>query len=138
MPRFIRIWLFSTLISFTALGMWKGLEWYYNRGSEDDPPIVLTSVDLALSYEQDTSFSALLYNGKYVLLTGVITNKGDAGDYYTVNLEGSSYFSIDLSFYDIDEIALLNDINIGDTITVMGKVLGLNLLYIQITDCSLE
>ena len=138
MPRFIRIWLFSTLISFTALGMWKGLEWYYNRDSEDIPPIVLTSDELALSYEQDASFSALLYNGEYVLITGVVTNMGDAGSYYTVNLKGADYYNIDLSFYDVNEIAELSFINIGDTITVMGKVVNLNILYISVTDCTLE
>ena len=138
MPRFIKIWLFSTLISFTALGMWKGLEWYYNKDSEDVLPIEITALDLALSYEQDTSISSLLYEGNYVLLTGIVTNMGDAGAYYTVNLQGSNYYDIDLSFYDVDEIVLLSDINIGDIITVSGLVIGLNLLYIQITDCALE
>ncbi len=138
MPRFIKIWLFSTLISFTALGMWKGLEWYYNRDSEDVAPIEITALDLALSYEQDAYYSSLLYEGNYVLLTGIVTNMGDAGAYYTVNLQGSSYYNIDLSFFDVDEIALLSDINNGDIITVSGLVIGPNLLYIQITDCVLE
>ena len=138
MPRFIKIWLFSTLISFTALGMWKGIEWYYNRGLEDVPPIVITSEELALSYEQDTSFSTIEYNGEYVLLTGVVTSKVDENSYYSVSLEGASYYNINLNFYDVDEIDLLNSVNIGDTITISGMVIGVNLLSIQITDCSIE
>ena len=137
MPRFIRFWLFSTLLSLTALGMWKGMEWYYNKDNEDLPPIVMTAEDLAESYEGDVSLSGYLYEGKYVVITGVISNMGDAGAYYTVNLEGNIY-DIDLSFYDLDEIAKLNDLNIGDTITVRGKVEGLNIIYIQITDCTIE
>ncbi len=137
MRRFIKIWLFSALLSFTALGMWKGIEWYYSRDAEDVPPIVITAEDLASAYENDLSSSSRIYEGNYVLITGVVSNKGDAGNYYTVNLVGN-IFIIDLSFYDSAEIAKLNDIDIGDTITVKGKVEGNYAIYIQITNCKIE
>ncbi len=137
MPRFIKMWLFSALISFTALGMWKGIEWYYTRDIEDVPPIVVNAVDLAELYETDILEATTTYEGKIVIITGVVTNKGDAGSYYTVNLQGNIY-GIDLSFFDFIEISKLSDIEIGDTITVIGEVEGLNLIYVSITNCKIE
>ena len=138
MPRFIKMWLFSALISFTALGMWKGIEWYYTRDIEDVAPIVISAEDLAKSYEDITTNSSAIYDGNYVLLTGEVTNIGDAGGYYTVNLKGALFYNIDLSVYDLDEIAKLNDINTGDIITINGKVIGLNYVYISITNITIE
>ena len=137
MPRFLKMWLFSTLLSFTALGMWKGIEWYYTRDIEELPPIVVTAEDLALAYEDVLGNASDIYDGNYVIITGVVTNMGDAGAYYTVNLDGNIY-NIDLSFYDIDEIAKLDDIHRGDIITVLGKVDGLNYLYISISNCIIQ
>ncbi len=137
MPKLIKIWLFSALISFTAILMWKGIEWYYDRDTVEETPITITAEDLALSYESDLALSNNLYTGHIVVLSGVVSNIGDAGAYYTVNLVGNIYY-IDLSFFDVDEIAKLDDIDIGDTITIRGKVEGLNLIYVSITDCIIE
>lgn len=137
MPRFVKMWLFSTLISFTALGMWKGIEWYYTRDVEEVPPIVITAEDLALAYEKEPGTSSLLYDGNIVILTGKVSNKGDAGSYYTVNLEGNIY-DIDLSFFDSAEISKLNDIAIGEIITIRGEVMGLNYVYVSVTNCTIE
>ncbi len=137
MPRIIKLWLFSTLLSFTAIGMWKGIEWYYTRDSEADIPIIVSAEDIALSYESDEAYADSLYAGKNVIMTGVVSNIGDAGAYFTVNLIGNIYH-IDLSFYDPGEIAKLANINNGDTITIRGRVIGLNLIYVSITNCSIE
>lgn len=137
MPRIVKVWLFSTLISFTAIGMWKGLEWYYDKDSESEAPIIISAEDLATAYENNDTVASITYDGKTVLMTGVVTNKGDAGAYYTVNLRGNVY-QIDLSFNDSSEIIKLADIDIGDTITIRGRIEGLNIIYITISNCSLE
>lgn len=137
MPRIIKMWLFSALISFTAILMWKGIEWYYDRDTVEEAPITITALDLALSYESDLELSNTLYTGRKVIMSGVVSNKGDAGAYYTVNLVGNIYH-IDLSFFDSDEIDELDNISIGDTITIRGNIEGLNLIYVSITDCSID
>lgn len=138
MPRFIKMWLFSALISFTALGMWKGIEWYYSRDIEETAPIVVTATDLANAYDVSEGNASATYDGKYVVITGVITNMGSASNYYTVNLESNIYIEIDLIIESQTEIAKLASVGIGDTITVKGKVIGLNVVYIQINDCEIE
>lgn len=137
MPRFIKMWLFSALISFTAIGMYKGLDWYYNRDIEDETPIVVTAEELASIYQTDINLANSTYTGHNVIMSGVVTNMGSAGAYYTVNLKGDIY-TIDLSFYDVDEIAKLNDISIGDAITISGNVEGLNLVYVSVSNCKIE
>ena len=137
MPRIIKMWLFSTLLSFTAIGMWKGIEWYYTRDSEAETPIIISAEDIARSYESNEDYSDSLYQGNTVIMTGVVSNMGSAGTYFTVNLIGNIYH-IDLSFYDPFEIAKLGNISNGEVITIRGTVIGLNLVYVSITNCSIE
>lgn len=137
MPRFIKMWLFSALISFTALGMWKGLEWYYNKDIENTTPIELTAFDLAKSYEQDSTLSTLTYSGESVILTGVVIDIRESSDHYTVVLDGNLY-DIELVFSDNDEINKLESIINGDTITINGEISGFSILYIQVIDCYFE
>lgn len=137
MPRFLKIWLFSALVSFTALGMWKGLEWYYSRGLEDEAPIVINALDLAKAYELDASSAINTYNGKQVIVTGIVTNKGESGDHYTVVLNGN-FYDVSLVFTDLDEIEKLDGINNGDSMSVAGEISGFNIIYIQVIDCAIE
>lgn len=138
MPRFIKVWLFSALISFTAIIMWKGIGWYYSRGVDEVEPIAITAIDLADAYYTDANVANNLYNDNYVLVTGVITNIGDAGNFYTVNLGSDTYIEIDLTIDIPTEIVKLTTISIGDIITVNGKVTGFYAVYISISDCTIE
>lgn len=137
MPRFIRIWIFSALLSFTAVGMWKGLEWYYYKDDTIETEIVMSALDLTLSYEQDADFSNSLYNGKTILLSGVVKNIEDNGNQYILSLNGN-VFHIELIFNDVDEIEKLKNISVGETITIKGLIDGMNSSTIQIIDCFLE
>jgi len=138
MSRFVKIWVFSTLLSFTALGMWKGFEWYYSREVDEVDVIVITASDLANAYYADENTAVALYNNNYVLVTGVISNLGSAGEYYTVNLGSDTYIEIDLTIDLPTEVVKLTTLGIGDTITVRGKVTGFYAVYIQINDCTIE
>jgi len=137
MPRFIKMWLFSALVSFMALGMWKGLEWYYSRGVEDVPPIEFSAKDLALKYEEDSTSSILRYSGERVILTGEVIDIYESGNQYIVVMNGNVY-DIDLIFSDIEEINKLSEINNGDTISVNGEISGFSILNIQVIDCYVE
>ena len=57
------MWLFSALVSFMALGMWKGIEWYYTKDVEELAPIEITALDLALEYEKDSTSAIFKYSG---------------------------------------------------------------------------
>lgn len=135
MPRFIKMWLFSALISITAVGMWKGIEWYYSEDIEELPSITITAEALAEAYEDGSGGS---YTGRYVILTGVVTDKGSADTYYTVNLDGALFYNIELKFYDLDEISKLSSVDIGETIIIEGLIDGLSTLYISISGCSIQ
>ena len=137
MPRFIKMWLFSALVSFMALGMWKGIEWYYTKDVEELAPIEITALDLALEYEKDSTSAIFKYSGENVILTGQVNDIRVTGDHYTVVLDGNIY-DIDLIFSDSDEIIKLNSIKNGDTISVNGEVSGFSILNIQVIDCYFE
>jgi len=136
-PRFIKMWLFSALVSFMALGMWKGIEWYYTKDVEELAPIEITALDLALEYEKDSTSAIFKYSGENVILTGQVNDIRVTGDHYTVVLDGNIY-DIDLIFSDSDEIIKLNSIKNGDTISVNGEVSGFSILNIQVIDCYFE
>ena len=137
MPRFIKMWLFSALVSFMALGMWKGIEWYYTKDVEELAPIEITALVLALEYEKDSTSAIFKYSGENVILTGQVNDIRVTGDHYTVVLDGNIY-DIDLIFSDSDEIIKLNSIKNGDTISVNGEVSGFSILNIQVIDCYFE
>jgi hypothetical protein len=131
------MWLFSALVSFMALGMWKGIEWYYTKDVEELAPIEITALDLALEYEKDSTSAIFKYSGENVILTGQVNDIRVTGDHYTVVLDGNIY-DIDLIFSDSDEIIKLNSIKNGDTISVNGEVSGFSILNIQVIDCYFE
>ncbi len=137
MPRFIKMWLFSALVSLMALGMWKGLEWYYNKDLEDTVAIEITAQDLAILYEQDSTLSTYTYGGDRILLTGVVIDIRESSDHYTVVLDGNIY-DIDIVFSDSDEFNKVKSIKNGDTITINGKISGFSILTIQVIDCYFE
>jgi len=120
-----------------ALGMWKGIEWYYTKDVEELAPIEITALDLALEYEKDSTSAIFKYSGENVILTGQVNDIRVTGDHYTVVLDGNIY-DIDLIFSDSDEIIKLNSIKNGDTISVNGEVSGFSILNIQVIDCYFE
>ncbi len=137
MPRFIKMWLFSAAVSLMALGMWKGIEWYYTKDLEELPPIEISALDLAKAYENDPSLARVNYNGEKVIITGLVTDIRQSGNQYTVILDGN-FYDIELGFSDLDEINKLGSIIDGDTITIIGEVSGVIIVTIQVIDCYFE
>jgi hypothetical protein len=136
-PRFIKMWLFSAAVSLMALGMWKGIEWYYTKDLEELPPIEISALDLAKAYENDPSLARVNYNGEKVIITGLVTDIRQSGNQYTVILDGN-FYDIELGFSDLDEINKLGSIIDGDTITIIGEVSGVIIVTIQVIDCYFE
>ena len=137
MPRLIKMWLFSAAVSLMALGMWKGIEWYYTKDLEDAVAIEITAYDLSILYEQDSTLSTYNYSGDSVILTGVVIDIREMTDHYTVVLDGNIY-DIDLVFSDSDEMSKVKNIKNGDTITINGVISGFSILTIQVIDCYFE
>jgi hypothetical protein len=131
------MWLFSAAVSFMALGMWKGIEWYYTKDLEEAQAIEITAHDLAVLYEQDSTLATYSYSGDTVILTGVVIDIRESSDHYTVVLDGNIY-NIDLVFSDTDEINKLINISTGETIAIKGIISGFSILTIQVIDCYFE
>lgn len=137
MPKIIKYWLFSALISLTVMLMYKGITAYYdNKYSDSENPVEVNAITLATAYLDNEVLADSTYKNDIIIVTGEVLSVGESSTVFTINLYGGIY-TIDCSFTDPLEMAKVASIVQGDEISVQGKCLGLNIVYVTVYNCSL-
>lgn len=103
--------------------------------------INVSAEQLYSSYTENTVNADNLYKGKYLSVTGTITDIGQ--DLVTkkpcVSLDsGSEYGLYPVQCFfpsSSDDLANLRD---GETVTIVGKCSGYNIAFVQLTGCELQ
>lgn len=108
-------------------------------GSSVDNPITITAEQLALEIEENIILAKESYNGKWVKITGTISDTSDAGVAYGYYLFGekstSGYTGIQIMCW-CDDGPYSGSV-LGDTQTFIGQVLEITTFNVtEIVDCQ--
>lgn len=105
--------------------------------------IEVTADELYLAYDNNEVAADEAYKGKYVKVTGVVTEISSSGTFtqacILLNAE-SSYFlgDVQCNFSDDAVAKKIAEINKGQTVTVKGKCAGFKDINIEISNCEIE
>ena len=107
-------------------------------GTSAENPIVITAEDLAVEIESDIDEAKVKFNGKWVKITGVITDTSDGGVVYGYYLYGkkatSGYNGLRIMCWCED--GPYSGSVLGDTQTFLGQILEVtNVNVTEIVDC---
>jgi len=134
----LKMWIYSSIFSAMVAGMWWGITKFYEpKGTSSQTPITVTAEELTTAYASDPVAANKTYGNKLVEITGIVGVGTLNNDGYSLLLNGYIY-DVDCEFIDDTEILNVSLLIPGDEVTIIGKVVGVSLVYIMINNCTLK
>jgi hypothetical protein len=103
-------------------------------------PITVSATELRIAYENNEVAAKAKFEGKTALITGSVSSVTEAGIKYDVKLSTDEFFSLTSIVCKVDkeEVDTVVVLNVGQTITVHGRVKGKGIFDIVVESCSVR
>jgi hypothetical protein len=115
----------------------KGFVQSYQPQAVPAGALTVTAQDLAAAYRGNQVRADLQYKNKTVQVTGKVKGIKELGGKYYVELEAQSLFGVEV-YYKATETNKITNLDIGQSVTMVGTCTGLLYTAVEIKDATLS